>query len=281
MKIKKSAAAVAVTAAMFALGGVPLAWATSNIQVMGMTETLKDVNGPLIGYTVTGLMASSDPVPYPVAGRLYEATVKADALVGTVIPAVWDFNARAESGANYPALAPVSSLSAAPIGQGGTTIGKVYFDVVGDVPNSVVFNNGFEDILGWIQPPVSPPVAPQPAAGASTDTSGGAPGAGGNAQLGPFGPGGNAGEDSGNGGNNITGNDPGAGGGSTGTGGSGAAGSTGSGAARGPADFVSAPCRVSADGQVDRCRRRPPIKPRVTTCRRPPVVKSSYVCAPV
>ena len=109
-------------------------------------------------------MPSSDPVPYPVAGRLYEATVKADALVGTVIPVAWDFNARAESGANYPALATVSNLSAAPIGQGGTTTGKVYFDVIGDVPNSVVFNNGVEDILGWIQPPGSPPVAPRPAA---------------------------------------------------------------------------------------------------------------------
>jgi hypothetical protein len=232
MKIKNAAAAVAATAAMFALGAVPPAWATSNIQVMGVAETLKDVNGPLIGYTVTGLMPSSDPVPYPVAGQLYEATVKADALVGTVMPAVWDFNARAERGANYPALATVSSLSTAPIGQGGTTTGKVYFDVIGDVPNSVVFNNGIEDILGWIQPPgVSPGGSPTGGGGASTDTSGGAPGAGGNAQLGPFSPGGNAGGDSGNGGNNITGNDPGAGGGSTGTGGSGAAGSTGSGAA--------------------------------------------------
>jgi hypothetical protein len=175
-----------------------------------------------------GLMPTSDPVPYPVAGRLYEATVKADALVGTVIPVAWDFNARAESGANYPALATVSSLSAAPIGQGGTTTGKVYFDVIGDVPNSVVFNNGVEDILGWIQPPgISPGGSPTGGGGASTDTSGG----GGNAQLGPFAPGGNAGGDSGNGGNNITGNDPGAGGGTTGTGGSGAAGSTGSGAA--------------------------------------------------
>lgn len=70
MKIKNAAAAVAATAAMFALGAVPPAWATSNIQVMGVAETLKDVNGPLIGYTVTGLMPSSDPVPYPVAGQL-------------------------------------------------------------------------------------------------------------------------------------------------------------------------------------------------------------------
>jgi len=235
VKIKKTAGAVAATAAMFGLGAVPPAWAISNIQVMGVAETLKDVNGPLIGYTVTGLMPSSDPVPYPVAG-LYEATVKADALVGTVMPAVWDFNARAESGANYRALANVSSLSAAPIGQGGSSTGKVYFDVVGDMPNSVVFNNGFEDILGWIQPPgISPggsPTGGGGGGGASTGANGGATGGGGNAQLGPFGPGGNTGGDSGNG---VTGNDPGAGGGATGSGGSGAAGDTGSGAAGGGA----------------------------------------------
>ena len=79
--------------------------------------------------------------------------MKADALVGTVTPAPNLFNARAENGANYRALANVSSLSGAPIGPGGSTTGKVYFDVVGPIPNSVVFNNGFEDILGWIQPP--------------------------------------------------------------------------------------------------------------------------------
>jgi Domain of unknown function (DUF1942) len=116
-------------------------------------ETLKDMNGPLIGYTVTGLMQAADPVPYRAAGRLYEATVTANALVGTVSPAPPWFNARAENGNNYPALANVSSLSGATIGQGGSTTGKVYFDVVGDAPNSVVFNNGFEDILGWVEPP--------------------------------------------------------------------------------------------------------------------------------
>jgi hypothetical protein len=97
-------------------------------------------------------MPSADAVPYPVAGQLYEATVKADALVGTVTPFVPFFNARAESRANYRVLANVSNIGG-PIGQGGSTTGKVYFDVVGDVPNSVVFNNGAEDILGWIQPP--------------------------------------------------------------------------------------------------------------------------------
>lgn len=143
----------AATAIAVSLGAVAPASATSNIQLFGEQETLKNMYGPLSGYTVTGLMPSSDPVAYPVGGQLYEATVTVDALVGTVVPAVPNFNARAENGDNYRVLTNVSSLSGAPIGQGGSTTGKVYFDVVGAAPNSVVFNNGAEDILGWVTPP--------------------------------------------------------------------------------------------------------------------------------
>jgi hypothetical protein len=167
--IKKLAGAVAASAVMVGVGVVPPAWATSNIKDFGVEETVKDVNGPLIGYTVTGLMPSSDPVPYPVAGRLYEATVRANAVVGTVTPAPNLFNARAENGDNYPSLANVAALSGAPVGQGGSTTGKVYFDVVGANPNSVVYNNGFEDILGWVMPPGVSPAEVVP----STDAGGG------------------------------------------------------------------------------------------------------------
>lgn len=152
LTIAKISGAVATAAIAFSIGAVAPASATSNLQLFGAQETLKDINGPLTGYTVAGLMPSSDPVPYPVAGRLYEATVTANALDGTVTPAVPNFNARALGGDNYPALAEVSSLSAAPVGPGDSSTGKVYFDVVGATPNSVVFNNGFEDILGWVGP---------------------------------------------------------------------------------------------------------------------------------
>jgi hypothetical protein len=155
MTIKNLAGATAIATAMVGVIGVAPASATSNLQLFGAQETLKDMNGPMTGYTVTGLMPSSDPVPFPVAGRLYEAMVKADALDGTVTPAPQWFNARAENGDNYPAIAEVSSLSSAPVGPGGSADGKVYFDVVGANPNSVVFNNGFEDILGWVTPPAA------------------------------------------------------------------------------------------------------------------------------
>jgi hypothetical protein len=172
MKVRKLAGAVAASAVMIGVGVIPPAWATSNLQVFGVQETLKNVNGPLIGYTVTGLMPSGDPVAYPVAGRLYEATVKADALEGTVTPFAPFFNARAESGQNYRVLESVSSIGG-PIGQGGSTTGKVYFDVVGDAPNSVIFNNGAEDILGWVMPPGISPAEVAPPAGGGGGSGGG------------------------------------------------------------------------------------------------------------
>lgn len=171
MQIRKVAGAVAVSATMFGFAAAPPAFATSNIKEFGVQETLRDLNGPLIGYTVTGLMPSSDPVAYPVAGRLYEATVKADALQGTVTPVVPFFNARAESGQNYRVLEGVSNIGG-PIGQGGSTTGKIYFDVVGDVPNSVVFNDGAEDILGWIMPPGVAPAEVVPSTDAGTGGGG-------------------------------------------------------------------------------------------------------------
>ena len=121
---KTLATGVAASTIMFGFGAVAPAWATSNIQVLGVQETVKDINGPLTGYTVTGLLPSSDPVPYTVAGRLYEATLKTDALVGTVVPAPALFNARAENGDNYRSLANVASLdsgggSGAPSGDTG------------------------------------------------------------------------------------------------------------------------------------------------------------------
>jgi hypothetical protein len=220
--IKKGAAVAAASAAMFGIAAVPQASATSNLQLFGVQETVQDINGPLTGYTVTGLMPSGDPVAYPVAGRLYEATVKTDAVAGTVTPFAPYFNARAESGQNYPALANVSTVGG-PVGQGGSTTGKVYFDVVGDVPNSVVFNNGAEDILGWVQPPGVSPAELAPAA------SGGGGGGGGNegtsGSTGPNEASPNTSGGGGGGGGGVEGSDAGGGGlgGASGAGGGGGA----------------------------------------------------------
>ena len=151
MKTEKLAGAVAAAAVLFSIGAVPPASAAGNVQTVGIEELLTDPNGTEIAYTVTKIVPSGAPVAYPVGGRLYEATVMARALRGTVNPVVPFFNARAASGANYPALAQVSTLSAGPLFEGNTTKGTVYFDVVGDAPNSVVYDNGPEDLLTWVQ----------------------------------------------------------------------------------------------------------------------------------
>jgi len=109
----------------------------------------------MIGYTVTGLTPSSDPVPH--TGDLYEATVTVEGFGGWATLLIPMFNARAESGVGCPAIANApGGLSGAAVAPGDTSTGKLYFDVVGDVPNGVVYNDGTRDILAWV------PGAPQP-----------------------------------------------------------------------------------------------------------------------
>jgi hypothetical protein len=75
----------------------------------------------------------------------------AKALQGTVIPAVPSFTARSASGVSYPVLADVSNFSTFPLLQGDTRKGQIYFNVAGEAPNSVVFDNGAGDVLTWVQ----------------------------------------------------------------------------------------------------------------------------------
>ena len=136
-KLTATVAAFAITVGMGVATTGP-ASAASNIKPFGQPETLLDpVTGfPRITYTVEGLNPSSDAVPHN--GQLYEAVVNVDAR--GAVPMVAMFNARAQSGANYRVI-------------GGTAPGKLYFDVVGDVPNSVVYNDGVQDLLTWIPGP--------------------------------------------------------------------------------------------------------------------------------
>jgi Domain of unknown function (DUF1942) len=137
VNIKKLGAPVSAAAILIgvAAGTVVPASAASNIKPFGQAETLiGPYNAPQITYTVDGLNPSSDAVPH--VGQLYEAGVTAEGGV----PVMPMFNARAESGANYRVI-------------GGSIPGKLYFDVVGDVPNSVVYNDGVQDLLTWIPGP--------------------------------------------------------------------------------------------------------------------------------
>jgi len=163
VKVNKLAGVVAATAIAFSFGAVTAApaGAANNIKEFGQPEPLNDVYGnPMITYTVEGLRPSSDAVFHN--GRLYEAMVTNDG--GVPVAAL--FNARAESGQNYRIV-------------GGGIPGKIYFDVVGDTPNSVVYNDGVQDLLVWVSPKPISSGAPDVAGETTEDIGGGAPAGGG------------------------------------------------------------------------------------------------------
>ncbi|CAJ1496564.1 MPT63 family protein [[Mycobacterium] kokjensenii] len=113
------------------------------------------------GWTIADLRPSSDTIPYQPRGTLWEATATDEAIQGTVFPIVANLSARSASGQNYQALFTVPTAQGiVPTGlaQGQKTSGKVYFDVTGDAPNSMVYQIGGNDLIRWEAP------APQPAA---------------------------------------------------------------------------------------------------------------------
>ncbi|MGV0716367.1 MPT63 family protein [Mycolicibacterium sp. XJ662] len=148
-------------------GADPEAEATTQTQVQPQiqvqTLTLgtqgKLVDGNVIqGWTVDNLQPSSDPIPYNVQGTLWEITANDQAIQGTVIPIVSNLNARAANGETYRALFGVATpqgVNPAAIPQGEQTTGKVYFDVTGAEPNSIVYNAGGQDLIVWVEAPES------------------------------------------------------------------------------------------------------------------------------
>ena len=161
VKIQKLVAPLGITAIAIGMAMAAPASAANLIKTYGEPESLKDGYGnPMITYTVQGLRPSSDAVFHN--GRLYEANVTNDG--GVPIAAL--FNARAESGQNYRMI-------------GGGIPGKIYFDVVGDTPNSVVYNDGVQDLMVWVSTSgVNEGIGPE-APGESTEIIGGAPAEGG------------------------------------------------------------------------------------------------------
>jgi len=146
--------------------------------VHDLGERAELVNGSVVqGWTVSDLKESADVIPYQVQGTLWEATATDEALNDNAIPIVSNLNARASSGETYRALFQVAtpqSVRPAVLSQGEKTSGKVYFDVTGDVPDGVTYNDGQSDLLVWTrpQPSVRPAVQlPQPLANHSAPAS--------------------------------------------------------------------------------------------------------------
>ncbi|WP_077088668.1 MPT63 family protein [Mycobacterium rhizamassiliense] len=119
-------------------------------------------NGVVQGWTVLDLEPSKDVIPADVRGALWEAAATDQATAGDAAPLIPNFSARAPNGDNYRALFEVPtqqgiSPSGLPMGQSVT--GKLYFDVTGQAPDSVVFNDG-RDRLIWRGSAADP--APEP-----------------------------------------------------------------------------------------------------------------------
>lgn len=165
MRITKLAGAVAATAIAFGFGAVNAApaSATDNIKIFGEQMRINFRPAvPMIGYTVTNFMPSSAPVGHN--GTLYEATLTVQAYGNGVNPNIERFLTRAESGIGNPVIinAP-GGIGGGQLGPGASTSGKLYFDVFGEAPNSVVYNDGTRDILAWVPgtiPLEGIPVAP-------------------------------------------------------------------------------------------------------------------------
>jgi hypothetical protein len=157
-----AAAIMGVTPVVVNLVGSPIASADDAV-VHDLGDQANLVNGAVIqGWTLSDLQKSTDQIPYPVQGTLWQATATDEALQGSVVPIVSDLNARAQSGQTYRTLFQVATpqgVNPATLAQGEKTSGKVYFDVTGDLPDSLVYNAGGDDLLVWVRPQAP---APQP-----------------------------------------------------------------------------------------------------------------------
>jgi Domain of unknown function (DUF1942) len=158
--LTSAAAAGATVVIGVATAATASAWWPNNaqaptIQKFGTQEDLVDGAGTIVqGWTVYDLRPSSDVIPYPVRGRLWQARATDEAIRGTNTPLVSDMNARAPNGQTYRAIFNVplpQGINAATMAQGGRTSGKLYFDVTGQNPDAVVYNNSIQDLLIWVR----------------------------------------------------------------------------------------------------------------------------------
>jgi hypothetical protein len=160
---------------------VPVASADDSvIHTLGSSAEL--VNGDVVqAWTIKNLKPSTDTISYPVIGTLWEAEATDTAVQGSVQPIVPNLNARASNGRSYRVLFGVATpqgLNPTALAQGQQATGKVYFDVTGDAPNSVVYSAGGQDLAVWVQ-------AAPPAPWSSSDSRG----AGGSSAAAPGDPG--------------------------------------------------------------------------------------------
>lgn len=161
MKIASVTSAFACTSTALTVGllSTPAAAADVETTTFGDGAELVD-NGVVQAWVVSDLRRSADVIDYPVRGTLWEATATGVAVAGTVTPVVSNFNARADDGATYRVLfgaATPLGVNPATLAESQHTTGKLYFDVTGTAPASVVYNSLGTDRAVWVAPPPPPP----------------------------------------------------------------------------------------------------------------------------
>lgn len=155
MRFRALLMSIMATVAVVALAGAPAASANPSVAPLGTQQELTAPTGNIAAWTVSDLRTSADQLPAPLAGELWEATATVEAVRGDVTPVISDLNARAANGQNYRALFNVATpqgINPSILRQGMRSTGKVYFDVTGQEPNSVVYNDGVQDLLIWTTP---------------------------------------------------------------------------------------------------------------------------------
>ena len=176
-----TAFAGAAIAAAAIVASAPTALAEGN----GVTTSALGSSAELDGtqnWTVTDLKPSTDTIDYQVHGTLWEVTATDEAIKGSVTPIVSNFNARSAEGQNYRALFQVASpqgVNPATLAEGQKTSGKIYFDVTGAEPTTVVYNAAGTDLLAWDKPAQAPssgstaavPMRQTPSSSAPADTA--------------------------------------------------------------------------------------------------------------
>ena len=163
MKITKITTTAIAAIGAFGVLGAPLAFGDAtdaDVTKTSIGQQAKLVDGATIqGWTVTGLKPSTDVIDYKPNGTLWEATATDEAIQGGATPIVSNFNARAADGQNYRVLFGVATpqgVNPGALAQGDSTSGKVYFDVTGAAPDTVVYNAGGHDLLVWKPAPPAP-----------------------------------------------------------------------------------------------------------------------------
>lgn len=121
---------------------------------LGSAQKHVDGDGVVVQeWTIADLRKSADLLPgYTPRGQIWEATATVKAAKGTVTPVIPHFFAAAPGGQRVGALWQLATPQGIPpttLSEGQSSTGKMYFDVAGDDPMGIVYDDGAGAPLMW------------------------------------------------------------------------------------------------------------------------------------